>query len=133
MLSVGVFSFSLICESSAVQFQTFVPHGEQTFMNKDSPSLRKMKSLFFRRLANFGNVSPFLVGATNIFSELIHPLLKLNCVVKQHPHIRYSYLKRSALSTFSLFKEQTQALSTYCHFHSFLISHKTPHCTGKQG
>ena len=87
MLSVGVFSFSLICESSAAQFQTFVPHGEQTFMNKDSPSLRKMKSLFFRRWANFGNVSPFLVGATNIFSELIHPLLKLNCVVKQHPHI----------------------------------------------
>ena len=73
MLSVGVFSFSLICKSSAAQFQTFVPHGKQTLMNRDSPSLRKMQSLFFRRLATFGNVSPFLVGATNIFSELIDP------------------------------------------------------------
>ena len=87
LLSVGVFSFSLICDSSAAQFQTFVSHSEQTVMNKDSSSSRKMKSLFLRRLANFGNVSPFLVGATNIFSELIHTLLKLNCVLKQHPHI----------------------------------------------
>ena len=40
------------------------------------------------RSANFLNVSPFLVGATNIFSELIYPLLKLpNCVLKQQPHI----------------------------------------------
>ena len=36
----------------------------------------------------------------------------------------YSYLRHSALSTFSLFKEQAQALSAYCHFHSFLIFHK---------
>ena len=34
------------------------------------------KVRFFSRTANFGNVSPFLVGATNIFSELIHSLLK---------------------------------------------------------
>ena len=30
----------------------------------------------------------FLLGATNTFSELIHPLVKLpNCVLKQQPHI----------------------------------------------
>ena len=78
-LSVGVFSSSLICESIAVQFLT----GEQTLVEKDSPSSRTTKSSFFSRSANFGNVSPFLVGATNTFSELIHPLIKLpNCVLK---------------------------------------------------
>ena len=52
-------------------------------MEKDSPSSRTTKSSFFSRSANFGNVSPFLVGATNTFSELIHPLIKLpNCVLK---------------------------------------------------
>ena len=41
------------------------------------------KSSFFSRSANFGIVSPFLVGPTNTFSELIHALLKLpNCVLK---------------------------------------------------
>ena len=83
-LSVGVFSFSLICESIAVQFLTFVPHGEQTLVEKDSPSSRTTKSSFFSRSAHFGNVSPFLVGATNTFSELIHPLIKLpNCVLSE--------------------------------------------------
>ena len=81
-LSVGVFSFSLIWESIAAQFLTFVSHGEQTLVEKDSPSSRTTKSSFFSRSANFGNVSPFLVGATNTFSELIHPLIKLpNCVL----------------------------------------------------
>ena len=71
------------------QFLTFVPHGEQTaLVEKDSPSSRTTKSSFFSRSAHFGNVSPFLVGATNTFSELIHPLVKLpNCVLKQQPHI----------------------------------------------
>ena len=78
-----MFSFSLIWESIAAQFLTFVPHGEQTLVEKDSPSSRTTKSSFFSRLANFGNVSPFLVGATNTFSELIHPLIKLpSCVLK---------------------------------------------------
>ena len=82
-LSVGVFSSSLIWESIAAQFLTFVPHGEQTLVEKDSPSSRTTKSSFFSRSAHFGNVSPFLVGATNTFSELIHPLIKLpNCVLK---------------------------------------------------
>ena len=74
-----MFSFSLICETIA----TFVPHREQILVKKDSPSSRTTKSSFFSRSANFGNVSPFLVGATNTFSELIHPLIKLpNCVLK---------------------------------------------------
>ena len=82
-LSVDAFSFSLIWESIAAQFLTFVPHGEQTLVEKDSPSSRTTKSSFFSRSAHFGNVSPFLVGATNTFSELIHPLIKLpNCVLK---------------------------------------------------
>ena len=42
-----------------------------------------MKSSFFSRSVHFGNVSPFPAGATNTFSELIHPLVKLpNCVLK---------------------------------------------------
>ena len=82
-LSVGVFSFSLIWESIAAQFLTFVSHGEQTLVEKDSPSSRTTKSSFFSRSANFGTVSPFLVGATNTFSELIHLLIKFaNCVLK---------------------------------------------------
>ena len=64
-------------ESIAVQFLTFVPHGEQTLEEKDYPSWRTTKSSFFSRSANFSNVSPFLVGAKNIFSDLIHPLIKL--------------------------------------------------------
>ena len=95
-LSVDAFSFSLIWESIAAQFLTFVPHGEQTLVEKDSPSSRTTKSSFFSRSAHFGNVSPFLVGATNTFSELIHPLIKLpNCVLK-------FYNLSEALGSFSL-------------------------------
>ena len=60
-----------------MQFLTFVPHGEQTLVEKDYPSSRTTKSSFFSRSANFGNLSPFLVGAKNTFSELIHSLIKL--------------------------------------------------------
>ena len=125
-LLVGVFSSSLICESITVQFLTFVPHGEQTLVEKDSPSSTTTKSSFFSRSAHFGDVSPYLVGATNTFSELIHPLVKLpNCVLKQQPHILLQFIcpKPSALSAFSLFEEQAQALLSYCHFHSILILH----------
>ena len=74
---------NLIWESIAAQFLTFVPHGEQTVVEKDSPSSRTTKSSFFSCSANFGNVSRFLVGATNTFSQLIYPLIKLpNCVLK---------------------------------------------------
>ena len=65
-------------------------------MEKDSLSSRTTKRSFFSRMANFGNFSPFLVGATNIFSELIHPLIKLpNCVLK-------FYNLSEALGSFSL-------------------------------
>ena len=57
-------------------------------MEKDSPSSRTTKTSFFSESPNFRNVSPFLVGATNTFSELIYPLVELpNCVLKQQPHI----------------------------------------------
>ena len=45
-LSVGVFSFSLIRESIAAQFLTFVPHGEQTLVKKDSRSFLEDKEKF---------------------------------------------------------------------------------------
>ena len=64
---------SIICESVAVQFLTFVPQKELSFLDDNEKFVS----------ANFGNVPPFLVGATNTFSELIHPLVKLpNCVLK---------------------------------------------------
>ena len=107
-LSVGVFSFSLIWESIAAQFLTFVPHGEQTLVEKDSPSSRTTKSSFFSRSAHFGNVSPFLVGATNTFSELIHPLIKLpNCVLK-------FYNLSEALGSFSSFPSRSRHRLCWC-------------------
>ena len=76
-------------------------------------------------------VSFFLVGAINMFSELIHPLLKLpNCVLKQQPHILQ--LSEVLGSAFSLFEKQEWALLGYCHIHSFLIFQKTRHYTRKQ-
>ena len=57
-----------------------------TQIAKQSEVLRiqiPVKSQFFSGSPNFGDVSPFLVNATNTFSELIHPLLKLpNCTLK---------------------------------------------------
>ena len=106
-----------------MQFLTFVPHREQTLMKKDSPSSRTTKSLFFSRSAHFGNVSPFLVGATNTFSELIHPLVKLpNCVLKQQPHI-LQFIRSAWHFRLSPSSRSRQALLLYCHFHSFLILH----------
>ena len=97
-LSVGVFS----CQS---------------VVEKDSPSSRTTKSSFFSRSAHFGNVSPFLVGATNTFSELIHPLIKLpNCVLK-------FYNLSEALGSFGLLPPRGAGTGffAHCHFHSFLI------------
>ena len=74
--------------SQCMQFQTFVLHLKQILVEKDAPSSWTTKSLFFRRLDNFGDVSPFLVGETTIFLELIHPpLISENCVVKQLPQL----------------------------------------------
>ena len=97
-------------------------------MEKDPPSSRTTKTSFFSRSANFGNVSPFLVGVTNTFSELILPLIKLpNCVFK-------FFNLSEALGSFSLpppFEEQAQALLAYCHFRSFLIFHFIQRSTSK--
>ena len=41
-------------------------------------------------------------------------------------------LSGAPCSVLSLFEEQEQALLAYCHFHSFLIFPKTPHCPWKQ-
>ena len=91
----------------------------KTLLEKDSLSSRTTKSSFFSRTANFGKVSPFLIGATNTLSELIHPLIKLpNCVWNST-----IYPKRSALLAHSLFEERAQALLAQCHFQSFLILH----------
>ena len=95
-LSVGVFSFSLIWENIAAQFLTFVPHGEQNSCGERFSFLEDNEKFVFSRSANFSNDSPFLVGATNTFSELIHPLIKLpNCVLK-------FYNLSEALGSFSL-------------------------------
>ena len=60
------------------------------------------------------------VGALNIFSELIHPFLKLpNRVFKQQLHILQ--LSEALGSAFSLFEKQGQALSAYCHFHPLIF------------
>ena len=92
--SVQFFS-NLRKHSSAVL--TFAPHTEQTLAEKDSPFSRKTKSLFFSRSANLWYHSSFSVGATNTFSEFIHPLLKLpNCVLKL-------YNLSEALASFGLF------------------------------
>ena len=91
-LSVGVFSSSLICESIAVQFHwdpravsnLCSARGANSCGERFSILPRgQRKGRFFSRSAHLGNVYPFLVGATNTFSELIHPLIKLpNCVLK---------------------------------------------------
>ena len=109
---------------SAVSYLNFVLHREQTLVEKDSPdSLGTMKSSFSEgqtTLVVFNR--SFLVGATNIFSELIHPLLKLlNCVLKQIIRSAWLFWLSPSLT------EQAQALPKYFHFHSFLILHKTLH------
>ena len=78
-------------------------------MEKDSPSSETTKSSFFSRLANFGNVSPFLESkhifraypSTRKIAELCFETTAAHSTI---------YLKRSGLSAFSLFEEQAQAL-----------------------
>ena len=88
-------------------------------MEKDSRSSRTTKNSFIRRLANFGLVSPFSsMGKKHVFRA--YP---------SNPKI--AELSEALGSAFSLFKEQEQALSAYCLFHSFLTFQKTLHCTRK--
>ena len=89
-------------------------------MEKDSPSSRKTKSSFIRRLAIFGIVSSFSsIGKKNKF--------------RAYPSNRkIAELYEALGSAFSLFEEQEQALWAYCHFQSFLIFQITLHCTRKK-
>ena len=112
---------------------TFVPHGEQTLVEKDYPSSRITKSWFFStsiwwapgRSAHFGNVSPFLVGARNTLSELIHPLVKWpNCVLKLQLHI-LQFIRSARLFRLSPSSRNRHRLccrtATYTHFWSSTI------------
>ena len=113
-LSVGVFSCETPCSARREN-----SCGERFSVVEDNAKF------VYRKSANLGNVvSPFSSRGkkkSNIFSELIHPLLKLpNCVLKQQQHILQ--LSEALGSVFSVFKEL--ALSAYCHFHSFLIFQK---------
>ena len=75
--------FLSVWESITAQFLTFVPPESKLLWRKVLLPRGQRKSSFFRRSAKFGNVSPFLIGATNTFSELIRPFIKLpNCVFK---------------------------------------------------
>ena len=117
-------SFSLICESIAAQFLTFVPQGEQTLAEKDSLFLRTTKSSFFSRSANFGNVFSFSDGRNKHIFQAYPSTLKIAelCIEITAAHstiIRSAWLFRLSF----YFEEQVQALLVYCHFHSFLILH----------
>ena len=94
-----------------------------TFVEKDSPSStgqQKVRLSEGRPILVTFHLSLVLVEATNIFSELIHPLLKLpNCVLKQQ--LQILQLSEALGSAFSLFERQEQALSAYCHFHLLMF------------
>ena len=94
-----------------------------TFVEKDSPSStgqQKVRLSEGRPILVTFHLSLVLVGATNIFSELIHPLLKLpNCVLKQQ--LQILQLSEALGSAFSLFERQEQSLSAYCHFHLLMF------------
>ena len=110
-----VLSFSLTCENIAAQFLTFVLLRRKNLLRRGQRKVRFSE--------DFGNVSPFLVGATNIFSELIHPFLKLlKCVLKQQLHILHSPSPRSR-------HRLCRRATTSTHF---FIFQKTLHCTGKK-
>ena len=125
-LSVGVFS----CKRIAPQFPP---------LWRDSPSStgqRKVRLSEGRPILVTFHLFLVLVGATNIFSELIHPLLKLpNCVLKQQLQILQLssyYLKRSARLSPSSRSRNRLCRRTATSIHSCLIFQKTLHCTRKQ-
>ena len=110
-LSVGVFS----CERIAAQFP---PLWRKILLRRGQQKVRLSEG---RPILVTFHVFLVLVGATDIFSELIHPVLKLpNCVLKQQLHILQ--LSEALGSAFSrLFEKQEQALSAYCHFHPLIV------------
>ena len=110
-----------------------------TFVEEDSPSSTGQRK--FRLSEGWPILVTFHfflvpVRATNIFSELIHPLLKLpNCVLKQQLQILQLssyYLKRSARLSPSSRSRNRLCRRTATSIHSCLIFQKTLHCTRKQ-
>ena len=123
-LSVGVFS----CKRIAPQFPP---------LWRDSPSStgqRKVRLSEGRPILVTFHLFLVLVGATNIFSELIHPLLKLpNCVLKQQLQIlQLSEALGSARLSPSSRRRNRLCRRTATSIHSCLIFQKTLHCTRKQ-
>ena len=104
LLSVGVFS----CERIVANFLTFVQHNRQKSCGEKFSFVEGDKKFIIFLLGGWLNLVTFhffLVGAINMFSELIHPLLKLpNCVLKQQLHILQIFEVLGSL--FSLFEEQ---------------------------
>ena len=109
-LSVGVFS----CERIAAQFP---PLWRKILLRRGQ---RKVRLSEVRPILITFHLFLVLIGATNIFLGLIHPLLKwLNCVLKQQLHILQSC--EALGSAFSLFEKQEQALSAYWHIHPLIF------------
>ena len=109
-LTVGVFS----CERIAVQFPLL---WRKILLRRGQ---RKVRLSEGRPILVTFHLFLVLVGATNIFSELIHPVIKLtNCVLKQQLHILQ--LSAALSSAFFLFEKREQALSAYCHFHPLIF------------
>ena len=95
----GIYSFFSIaiivhCQSACSVFSNLPKHRSAVSLNLCSARranscgerfsfLEDNEKFVFQLVGYLGNVSTFLIGATNPFSELIHPLLKLpNCVLK---------------------------------------------------
>ena len=123
-LTVGVFS----CERIAAHFP---PLWRKILVRRRQ---RKVRLSEGRPILVTVHLFLILVGGTNIFSELIHPVLKLpNCVLKQQLHMLQ--LSNAHSSAFSLFEKQEQALLAYCHFRPLIFDlsqKKSLHCTRKQ-
>ena len=112
-LSVDVFS----CERIAAQFPEFPPLWRKILRRRGQ---RKVRLSEGRPILVTFHLFLVLVGATNIFSELIHPLLKLpNCVLKQQLHILQ--LSEAPGSAFSLLVKQEQAFLAYRQFHPLMF------------
>ena len=124
-LSVGVFS----CERIAAQFP---PLWRKILLRRGQ---RKVRLSEGRPILVTFHLFLVLVGATNIFSELIHPLLKLpNCVLKQQLHILQ--LSEALGSAFAPSRSRNRLCLLYrrtaTSIHSCLILQEILHCTRKQ-
>ena len=121
-LSVGVFS----CEIIAAQFP---PLWRKILLRRGQ---RKVRLSEGRPILVTFHLFLVLVGATNIFSELIHPLLNCRTLFWNNSCKFYNYLKRSARLPLSSRSRNRLCRRTATSIHSCLIFQKTLHCTRKQ-